>query len=223
MVCEILENKPCFGTGFASVFSWSVKSWRTNPVLVQGLPVFFHGLWNPGEQTLFWYRVCQCFFMVCEILENKPCFGTGFASVFSWSVKSWRTNPVLVQGLPVFFHGLWNPGEQTLFWYRVCQCFFHGLWNPGEQTLFWYRVCQCFFHGLWNPGGFVQFLCGLVCRLSMKNLRSSSAMADFFFFFDRNLQSVNDREICCYSISCKEKHNIGEWRVFLSFFLLFFS
>ena len=25
----------------------------------------------------------------------------------------------------------------------------------------------------------------------------------------RNLSSVQDREICCYSISCKEQHNIG--------------
>lgn len=26
----------------------------------------------------------------------------------------------------------------------------------------------------------------------------------------RNLQAVQDREICCYSISCKERHNIGK-------------
>ena len=29
----------------------------------------------------------------------------------------------------------------------------------------------------------------------------------------RNLSSVQDREICCYSISCKEQHNIGTSRV----------
>lgn len=26
----------------------------------------------------------------------------------------------------------------------------------------------------------------------------------------RNLSAIQDREICCYSISCKEKDNIGE-------------
>lgn len=33
----------------------------------------------------------------------------------------------------------------------------------------------------------------------------------FFFEFHRNLASIQDREICCYSISCKEKENIGMW------------
>jgi len=28
-------------------------------------------------------------------------------------------------------------------------------------------------------------------------------------WYFRNLSSVQDREICCYSISCKEQHNIG--------------
>lgn len=28
----------------------------------------------------------------------------------------------------------------------------------------------------------------------------------------RNLSAIQDREICCYSISCKEKDNIGECR-----------
>lgn len=32
----------------------------------------------------------------------------------------------------------------------------------------------------------------------------------------RNLSAIQDREICCYSISCKEKDNIGKkWRMFL--------
>lgn len=26
----------------------------------------------------------------------------------------------------------------------------------------------------------------------------------------RNLSAIQDREICCYSISCKEKDNIGK-------------
>lgn len=30
------------------------------------------------------------------------------------------------------------------------------------------------------------------------------------FFLSRNLAAIQDREICCYSISCKEKDNIGE-------------
>ena len=30
-------------------------------------------------------------------------------------------------------------------------------------------------------------------------------------FFYRNLSAIQDREICCYSISCKEKENIGKW------------
>ena len=34
-------------------------------------------------------------------------------------------------------------------------------------------------------------------------------MFSILFFF-RNLSSVQDREICCYSISCKEKQNIGK-------------
>ena len=33
-----------------------------------------------------------------------------------------------------------------------------------------------------------------------------------FLFYDRNLASIQDREICCYSISCKEKENIGKFR-----------
>jgi hypothetical protein len=35
-------------------------------------------------------------------------------------------------------------------------------------------------------------------------------MADCNLFdpFFRNLSSIQDREICCYSISCKEKDNI---------------
>jgi hypothetical protein len=31
----------------------------------------------------------------------------------------------------------------------------------------------------------------------------------------RNLSSVQDREICCYSISCKEKQNIGKYQCVL--------
>lgn len=29
--------------------------------------------------------------------------------------------------------------------------------------------------------------------------------------FPRNLAAIQDREICCYSISCKEKDNIGNY------------
>ncbi|KAK3536331.1 hypothetical protein QTP86_006017 [Hemibagrus guttatus] len=29
-----------------------------------------------------------------------------------------------------------------------------------------------------------------------------------------NLAAIQDREICCYSVSCKEKDNIGEWNRF---------
>lgn len=29
----------------------------------------------------------------------------------------------------------------------------------------------------------------------------------------RNLSAIQDREICCYSISCKEKENIGRYSV----------
>lgn len=29
-----------------------------------------------------------------------------------------------------------------------------------------------------------------------------------FIVFHRNLKAIQDREICCYSISCKEKENI---------------
>jgi len=32
----------------------------------------------------------------------------------------------------------------------------------------------------------------------------------FMFYFFRNLAAIQDREICCYSISCKEKDNIGK-------------
>lgn len=32
----------------------------------------------------------------------------------------------------------------------------------------------------------------------------------FFLYAPRNLSAIQDREICCYSISCKEKDNIGE-------------
>jgi len=43
----------------------------------------------------------------------------------------------------------------------------------------------------------------------------------FAVWYVRNLSSVQDREICCYSISCKEQHNIGTsqivlYRLFLS-------
>lgn len=30
-----------------------------------------------------------------------------------------------------------------------------------------------------------------------------------FLLFHRNLSAIQDREICCYSVSCKEKDNIG--------------
>lgn len=33
--------------------------------------------------------------------------------------------------------------------------------------------------------------------------------------FDRNLAAIQDREICCYSISCKEKDNIGELQYYI--------
>ena len=33
---------------------------------------------------------------------------------------------------------------------------------------------------------------------------------DTNFFQYRNLSAIQDREICCYSISCKEKENIGK-------------
>lgn len=32
----------------------------------------------------------------------------------------------------------------------------------------------------------------------------------WLFHYFRNLESIKDREICCYSISCKEKDNIGK-------------
>lgn len=32
-----------------------------------------------------------------------------------------------------------------------------------------------------------------------------------YSFFPRNLAAIQDREICCYSISCKEKDNIGNY------------
>lgn len=32
-----------------------------------------------------------------------------------------------------------------------------------------------------------------------------------FPLFSRNLSAIQDREICCYSVSCKEKDNIGKW------------
>ena len=48
------------------------------------------------------------------------------------------------------------------------------------------------------------------------------------YIFCRNLSAIQDREICCYSISCKEKENIGIYisylfpfyESFLSFFLV---
>lgn len=33
-----------------------------------------------------------------------------------------------------------------------------------------------------------------------------------FLFCNRNLASIQDREICCYSVSCKEKDNIGKFK-----------
>lgn len=35
----------------------------------------------------------------------------------------------------------------------------------------------------------------------------------FCFFVCRSLNDIKDREICCYSISCKERENIGEYFV----------
>lgn len=32
-----------------------------------------------------------------------------------------------------------------------------------------------------------------------------------WFLYYRNLSAIQDREICCYSISCKEKENIGKY------------
>lgn len=34
-----------------------------------------------------------------------------------------------------------------------------------------------------------------------------------FLILDRNLVAIQDREICCYSISCKEKDNIGKFQL----------
>lgn len=36
----------------------------------------------------------------------------------------------------------------------------------------------------------------------------------FLFESFRNLASIQDREICCYSISCKEKENIGMYNFY---------
>lgn len=38
-----------------------------------------------------------------------------------------------------------------------------------------------------------------------------SLAADPSLASPRNLAAIQDREICCYSISCKEKDNIGAW------------
>jgi hypothetical protein len=49
----------------------------------------------------------------------------------------------------------------------------------------------------------------------MNSMRFYDFMGNFGviykLLFYRNLSAIQDREICCYSISCKEKENIGEY------------
>ena len=40
------------------------------------------------------------------------------------------------------------------------------------------------------------------------------------YIFCRNLSAIQDREICCYSISCKEKENIG---IYISYLFPFYE
>lgn len=47
-------------------------------------------------------------------------------------------------------------------------------------------------------------------RLSVRVLVSVKCVLKCSLF-PRNLAAIQDREICCYSISCKEKDNIGNY------------
>lgn len=46
----------------------------------------------------------------------------------------------------------------------------------------------------------------------MRSLPFNSKVITLFaqLFIVRNLAEIQNREICCYSISCKEKENIGK-------------
>ncbi|KAG8131943.1 hypothetical protein E2320_009829 [Naja naja] len=46
----------------------------------------------------------------------------------------------------------------------------------------------------------------LLCELSFFFSKTSDLSCCYVSF--RNLSAIQDREICCYSISCKEKDNI---------------
>lgn len=54
---------------------------------------------------------------------------------------------------------------------------------------------------------------GLIERMCVDNLDIYYSIYIYVYIntiisFNRNLSSIQDREICCYSISCKEKDNI---------------
>lgn len=56
----------------------------------------------------------------------------------------------------------------------------------------------------------------MCCKIIELKFKAWPTYINVSFLLFRNLSAVQDREICCYSISCKEKDNIGKFTSFLS-------
>lgn len=75
-----------------------------------------------------------------------------------------------------------------------------GAWGdvaPAKRPLFWNWGLKGPFKRL--PGG------------ASHRHAAPGACSQSSLLSHRNLSAIQDREICCYSISCKEKDNIGEY------------
>lgn len=110
--------------------------------------------------------------------------------------------------------------DTDIFLYQFSAQNVHMLqYRPG-QTLVLHRLLRIFCR---NIGTVQCIVCALASDIwrsylfQLKNTGPSDLINTWyincvfkFFFPTRNLAAIQDREICCYSISCKEKDNIGK-------------
>lgn len=78
---------------------------------------------------------------------------------------------------------------------------------------------------MWTKPLAVRFLSLKLAPSSFKDVQTRQSMHFSYSFIYlwifcpcRNLAAIQDREICCYSISCKEKDNIGKFQTITALF-----
>lgn len=159
-------------------------------------------LWDIGGQPRFrsmWERYCRgvnaivwvSSWEIRNLNHNLFRFITLMISVVYRQLHGWRGRPGQNRGFPQRAPSL---AGQTAAGRNTSS----GAWKQkrSSQRSRWERPHRKDVGLLISPFHLCQFIklfCYLIC---------------FFFYASRNLSAIQDREICCYSISCKEKGNI---------------